>query len=337
MFAKIRRVSRKGGAAGLNNKLYVGEKAVPGKDSGQLFYDNRIEATRAKAGLRNCACTLPPASPSHKVMRITAISVLVTLAGGIAFGQSFEVASIKPSPPPDRERGMRVGASGGPGSADPGRFTTENLDLTNLITIAYGIPRYRLSAPDWLGEARFDLVAKLPDGATREQFQLMLQNLLRERFHLALHHEQKEAQAYDLTVAKNGPKLQEASDDPAPAPSPLRSPPTLGPDGFPMLPPGRAAASRTMNDKARTRFAAASMGDLAANLSSQLGRTVTDSTGLKGKYDFTLSWVRGGPDADSGPTLFGAVQEQLGLKLTSTKAPVDTLVIDHIEKTPTEN
>jgi uncharacterized protein (TIGR03435 family) len=271
-------------------------------------------------------------------MRIKVISVLATVACGVLCGQSFEVASIKPSPPPDRERGMHVGMSGGPGTADPGRFTTENLDLTNLITIAYGVPRYRLSAPEWLTEARFDLAAKVPDGATREQFRSMLQELLRERFHLVLHHEQKETQAYELAVAKNGPKLQNASpDDPAPAPSPLRSPLTLGPDGFPVLPPGRAPASRSMNDKARTRFAAASMGDLAENLSVQLGRPVTDSTGLKGKYDFTLSWVRGGPDTDSGPTLFGAVQEQLGLKLTSTKAPVDTLVIDHIEKTPTEN
>jgi uncharacterized protein (TIGR03435 family) len=281
--------------------------------------------------------------PSLKVMRITAIFVLATLASSILCGQSFEVASIKPSPPPDRERGMRVGMSGGPGTADPSRFTTQNLDLTNLITIAFGIFGYRLSAPDWLREARFDLVAKVPDGATKEQFQLMLQNLLKERFQLAVHHEKKEMQAYELTVAKNGPKLQDASpDDPAPASPATPSKPTLGPDGFPVLPPGRAAAGITMNDKARTRFAAASMGDLATRLSAQLGRPVTDSTGLKGKYDFTLSWVMSDlrstatPD-DSGPTLFGAVQEQLGLKLTSTKAQVDILVIDHIEKTPTEN
>lgn len=270
-------------------------------------------------------------------MRIIAISVLMTLACGIASSQSFEVASIKPSPPPDRERGMRVGVSGGPGTADPGRYTTQNLDLANLITIAWGILPYRLSAPDWLHEARFDLAATLPAGATREQFQLMLQNLLKDRFKLTVHNDKKEMQAYELTVAKNGPKLQTSPVDPTPDPPMTRSPPSLGPDGFPVLPAGRARASTTMNGKARTRFADASMEDLVENLSVQLGQPVTDSTGLKGKYDFTLSWVRGGPDADSGPTLFGAVQDQLGLKLTSTKAPVDILVVDHIEKTPTEN
>jgi uncharacterized protein (TIGR03435 family) len=263
-------------------------------------------------------------------MRIAAISVM---ACSIACGQSFEVASIKPSPPPDRERGIRVGMSGGPGSPDPSRFTTQNVDLTNLIVMAYSTPYYRVSAPDWLREARFDIVAKVPDGATMEQFHLMLQNLLKERFQLAMHHEKKEMQAFELTVAKNGAKLQESTGDPAPAPPGTRAERTLGPDGFPVLPPGRFSSTSMISDKARQRFAATSMGDLAGNLSGQLGRPVTDSTGLKGKYDFTLSWVRD----DSGPTLFGAVQEQLGLKLTSTKAPVDIIVVDHIEKTPTEN
>jgi uncharacterized protein (TIGR03435 family) len=271
-------------------------------------------------------------------MRITAIFVVATLACSLLYGQSFEVASIKPSPPPD-PRGMRVGMSGGPGTPDPGRFTTQNVDLTNLIVMAYGVPYYRLSAPDWLREARFDIVAKLPDGATKEQFHLMLQSLLKERFQLALHHEKKEMQTYELTVAKNGPKLKESTEAPTPAPPGTRSERTLGADGFPVLPPGRFPWTSMIGDKARQRFSAASMGDLAENLSQQLGRAVTDSTGLKGKYDFTLFWAYpnlADPNA-SGPTLEGAVQEQLGLKLTSTRAPVDTLVIDHIEKTPSEN
>jgi uncharacterized protein (TIGR03435 family) len=271
-------------------------------------------------------------------MRITAISALATLACNLLCGQSFEVASIKPSPTPD-PRGMRVGMSGGPGSPDPSRFTTQNVDLTNLIVMAYGIPYYRVSAPDWLREARFDIAAKVPDGATKEQFHLMLQNLLKERFQLALHYEKKEMQAYELTVAKNGPKLGASPGDPAPAPPGTRSERTLGPDGFPVLPPGSFPWTSMIADKARQRFAATSMGDLAENLSQQLGRPVADSTGLTGKYDFTLFWARpnlSDPNA-SGPTLAGAVQEQLGLKLTSAKASVDTLVIDHIEKTPTEN
>jgi uncharacterized protein (TIGR03435 family) len=271
-------------------------------------------------------------------MRIPAISVLAALACGILCGQSFEVASIKPSPPPD-PRGMRVGMSGGPGTLDPGRFTTQNFDLTNLITVAYDIPYYRISAPDWLREARFDIVARVPDGATKEQFRVMLRNLLTERFKLVLHYEKKEMQVYELTVAKNGPKLQESTGDPAPTPPGTRSERTLGPDGFPVLPPGRFPWTSMIAGKARQRFAATSMGDLAENLSLQLSQPVTDSTGLKAKYDFTLFWDYqnlSDPNA-TGPALVGALQEQLGLKLTSTKAPVDTLVIDHIEKTPTEN
>jgi uncharacterized protein (TIGR03435 family) len=286
-------------------------------------------------------------------MRSLTSAALVAFSCGAAYGQAvdarpeFEVASVKPSPPPGDGRGMRVGWNGGPGTNDPGRFTTENLSLNNLMTLAYEIPDYRLTAPDWMQSARFDIVAKIPEGATKEQFQLMLQRLLVERFRLALHHEQKEMQAYELSVGKNGSKFKESADEqPAPAADPAVSslPPRQGldQDGFPAIPPGNSPYMRMMKGRARWRLARTSMEEFSQSLAVQLGRPVSDSTGLKGKYDFTLSWVIGPVSATStddtpGPTLPGAVQEQLGLKLESKKMTVDILVVDHMEKVPTEN
>ncbi len=211
--------------------------------------------------------------------------------------------------------------------------------------MAYGLQRYQLSAPDWLGDDRFDIVAKVPEGATKEQFATMLRDLLTSRFKLATHHEEKEIQAYELVVSKNGPKLEESVDDSQSAPGTheATSRATLGPDGFPVLPAGRSSAMVMMKGRARMRMAKTSMEQLAARLSSQVSCPVTDATGLKGKYDFTLSWVSQilqaqDGDADSpGPDIFGALQQQIGLKLESKKAPVDVLVVDRIEKLPTEN
>jgi len=255
---------------------------------------------------------------------------------------AFEVASIKPSPPPG-PRGMMVGRFGGPGSDDPGRVTFRNFDLSGLVVVAYHIDYYQLSAPSWLQDERFDVVAKLPDGATKEQFQLMLQNLLAERFHLAAHREKKEGPVYELVVGKNGPKLQESPAEPIPK-SELESAPTrwhskLGGDGFPLLPPGRRPWEEMIGSRASWRYADTSMEEFAAMLSTQLRRPVINATGLKGKYDFTLRYVleRANAGDDSGPTLLGAIQGQLGLKLEPKKGLIDIVVVDHIDKAPTEN
>lgn len=273
-------------------------------------------------------------------------ALLFVLTGGLICGQTFEVASIKPSPPPDHTRGMRVSAHGGPGTDDPERFTAENFDLSNLVTMAYGIDRYQLSAPDWLEGARFDIVAKVPAGTTMEQFSLMMRNLLAERFKLEVHHDQKAMQSYEMTVGKNGPKLTESTDVPdtaAPGGPPAPFTKTLGADGFPVLPPGRDQSMIMMKGRARMRVSRMSMAQLAVRLAGQLGQPVKDATGLTGKYDFTLSWVtsgltaQGGAADDPGPDIFGALQQQLGLMLESKKALVDVVVVDHIEKLPTAN
>jgi uncharacterized protein (TIGR03435 family) len=111
-------------------------------------------------------------------------------------------------------------------------------------------------------------------------------------------------------------------------------------EGFAILPPGRVPMMMMMGDgHATERYAEETMTQFAENLASQVKHPVADATGLRGKYDFTLNWIADGADAtnDTGPNIFRALQEQLGLKLESKKAMVDILIVDHLEKTPTEN
>jgi uncharacterized protein (TIGR03435 family) len=264
----------------------------------------------------------------------------------------FEVASIKPSPPPD-PNGMTVGSVGGPGSRDPGRFTAENFSMFNLVTYAYGIMRYQVTGPDWLDTERFHIAAKVPEGATKEQFKLMLQNLLIERFKLAVHRDRKEMQVYELVIAKNGPKLTESAgelpDEPVAGATGAAPRMTFGKDRLPELPPGRVPRMVMTGRGARVRRVNESMEGLAKMLEGQIGRPVTDATGLKRKYDFDLAWSprasalsagRGdepGLSDETGPTLLKAIEDQLGLKLELKKGSVEMLVIDHLERRPTEN
>lgn len=276
--------------------------------------------------------------------------ILCTLACGVAGAQlhdtnpKFEVASVRPSPPPDPARGMLVRADGGPGTHDPTRFVVENFGLDGLITMAWGIEYYQLSAPEWLSNDRFNVTAKVPQGATKEQFRLMMQDLLRERFKAVVHREQKEMQTYELTLAKSGSKLQEsAGAEEESAAGFLSGPPKLATDGFPALPAGRSSYMAIMYDRARWRAVNMAMQDFSTRVAAQVGHPVTNATGLKGKYDFILSWeasalrTQGDDSSTTGPDLFRALQEQLGLKLDSKKAPIEVLVVDHIERFPTEN
>jgi len=277
--------------------------------------------------------------------------VLMLCASACAFAQSansqpaFEVASIKPSPPFSQRKSNITAMFGGPGTDDPSRVTITNYMLLGLVAAAFQVESYRVSGPSWLEDARetqFDITAKVPDGTTKEQIPLMLRNLLAERFHLTVHREKKEGQVYDLIVAKNGPKLKESAKTPAPkdAPEPPSGRLTLDQEGFPVLTPGRGPRMAISGDRGSAVFTEGSMEQLVDLLSHQVGRPVTDATGLKGKYDFSLRWSMEGfgkPGEDPGPTIFGAVQEQLGLKLEQKKGPIDMIVIDHIDKVPTEN
>ncbi len=308
---------------------------------------------------------------------LTSVILVANAFGQAADSPAFEVATIKPAPPMGMGRIM-VGTRGGPGTQDPGRFTCSNCNLSMLISTAYDINYIQISGPSWMDSQRFDVVAKVPQGATKAQFRVMMQNLLIERFKLAVHHDTKDMLIYELSVTKNGPKLKDSAgpadqlDGPGRGPAPP-PPPRGGPEGTVQLPEGRFPVMMMNPRGSRWRLVDESMAEFAKALQGMVGRPVNDATGLKGKYDFELSFsgmpggmllgrgpmpppppggaggpggpgIAGGagsPDAstpdDSGPTLISAIQEQLGLKLESKKGPVDLLVIDHIEKTPTEN
>ncbi len=277
--------------------------------------------------------------------------VIALLAVGwlCASGQTFEVASIKPVA---SERG--VVCSGGPGTADPGMWRCSNVPLAFLMSYAYGFQAYQFPPFSSCCQARFDYIARVPAGTTREQFQAMLRNLLAERFKLKYHLEQKEMPVYELAAANGGPKMKEAGPGAAPSQDyPWVVPKfRMGDDGYPEFPDGRGGL-QGMNGHYRWVGFGVSMEELVKTLSFHLGRPVVDATGLEGRYDIDLRWgidmawllERSGradevgplPDTGpQGPPLVRAVQD-LGLKLVSRKGPGDVVVVDHVEKVPTEN
>jgi uncharacterized protein (TIGR03435 family) len=256
---------------------------------------------------------------------------------------AYEVASIKPDKSGTDMTMLRT---------TPVGFIATNVPLKMLIQQAYGVEDNQiLGAPSWIGSARFDIEAKVSSSETDalrdlspDQRRLMLQPLLADRFQLKVHTEVRDLPILALVVAKGGPKLHEAK------PGDTYPNGIKGFDGEPGGPglmhmgPGQLTAQGL------------AMSDVAKLLSQQLGRTVHDKTGLAAKYDFTLQWTpdRGaspmpgaaepgqqGPGAtlstdSSGPSLFTAIQEQLGLKLDSQKGPVEVVIIDHVEA-PSEN
>lgn len=277
---------------------------------------------------------------------------------------SFNVASIKPSaPPPPGGRGMMMGMRGGPGEKDPELYTCTNCVLPLLITRAYDIKYYQLSAPGWMDSVRFNVSARVPAGATKEQFRVMLQNLLAERFKLTIHRDQKEMQVYEMTVAKGGLKVKESAppkDGAVADPAPMtlgRAP--LDKNGYPMIPKGCKGCMIVENDKARLLAEESTMKEFADRVGAQLGKPVHDLTGLAGKYDFDLTWGRddtaargsgtseantplsasstGSGPADFQQMMIAAVQSEIGLKLEQKKGMVEIIVVDHAEKVPTEN
>jgi uncharacterized protein (TIGR03435 family) len=244
---------------------------------------------------------------------------------------TFDVAAVRPA----RSGGGEQSFGGGPGTANPGRVTYTNCSLQTLLLIAYGVlPNRldRLSGPPWLRTETFDIVANVPEGATGDQVAVMLQNLLIERFKLALHREAKEADGYALMVAKNGPaaKLK----------APAIGKTELDKDGFPKLAAGARSAYTLKADRSTARVVARqlTMAEVAKLFRTAAGGVdVVDKTGLTGAYDFTLYFAPGGTIEDPAGTFRATLERELGLKLEKTKIPVDVLVVDHIEKVPTEN
>ncbi len=246
---------------------------------------------------------------------------------------TFDVASIRESAPP-QGGSLRVGVSSPLHSC---KFAASNFPAKGLLQAAYGFGTPISGGPDWLNDHYFtieakcdhsvdDQLAKLTDDQSRAEKQHMLQVLLAERFHLKAHTENRESSVYAITVAKGGPKLHEVKVDPDDP-----NHPTPANSGVDVQAHGGAQGLEFV-------VHSASMRSIAGMLTSQIEAPVVDHTGLPGYYDFTLQFGRpwSANNPDSWPDIYTAVQEQLGLKLESTRAPIDVLVIDHIEM-PTAN
>lgn len=216
-------------------------------------------------------------------------------------------------------------------SIDDGNFTTDNTSLKDLLAMAFDVRRDMiLGLPPWAEKERFDISAKVvnPDKAvmdklTDEQYREMLRKLLEERFAVKVHKEAKILPVYELVVLKDGPKFK----------------PGLKSEGN----DGTSQHSTRVTTQIQARNV--QMSSFAKTLSDDLHKTVIDKTGLTEKYDFEAKWLRddaptvagsGDSNEETPPTVYTALQEQLGLKLVPAKGPVDTIVIDHIEE-PTDN
>jgi uncharacterized protein (TIGR03435 family) len=283
------------------------------------------------------------------------LRIAILLLAGLLAGQSpadtklsFEAATIKPNATGEN----RVAIQRQPG----GRFMTTGANLKILMGLAYSVRDFQIiGGPAWMNTDRWNVEARAQekdvpllsgpiDPTGPNPFLSMVQSLIEDRFQLKMHRETRELPVYELIEAKGGAKLK-LSDDQTPLRFPERGapPPPLPQRGAPM-PRGGMRMGR--GDLEATGVPLA---NFIQALSQQLGRPVIDKTGLKGLYDFKLQWtpepgqgpvVPGGPEPPpppaDGPSIFTAIQEQLGLRLESTKGPVEVLVVDSVQK-PSEN
>jgi uncharacterized protein (TIGR03435 family) len=246
-------------------------------------------------------------------MKILALLSLATLAAQ-AQTPAFEVASIKANKSMEARSSIHI---------SKGLVQMENVSLKKVMLNAWGIPddrEYMIDGPGWLTTDHFDINARFPAETPVPQLRQMLQSLLTERFQLVLHRETRQLPIYTLTVARNGPKIH----------------------------PVDSAQGRTSSDAGRLEAKGITIQKLADLLARMAGTPVVDATGLKGAFDFVLEWSpdetlrmpaapgdgRGG---GGGPSIFTALEEQLGLKLSGGKGPVEVLAVDHIERVPTGN
>ena len=229
------------------------------------------------------------------------ITLILLLAAG-AFGQSFETAYIKLN---------TSGSNSSSTHTTRGGIQAENVTLRQLIERAYVVADDALFGPDWLGDNHFDLAARMPPAAPAGQGRLMLQSLLAERFGLRVHRETRSVSGFAMTAGK--------------------APPTMH-----QKPAG--VETKTNSGNGGINGTHASMADLARLLSLQLRQTVQDQTGLAGVFDFSVEWsldsVR--PE-DRQFTVLTTIEQQLGLKLRQQKISAEVLVVDHVERVPTEN
>jgi uncharacterized protein (TIGR03435 family) len=268
---------------------------------GPFHLDLRLE------GERLVGETIEENGPGRKVL-LKRASSLKRPAGVPA--PAFEVASVKPAPP--RVPGANFSSSM---NVSPGRLTCTNVTLKKLIARAYSLKDYQVVGPEWINEDLYAIVASMPVDTTGDDLLEMVQGLITERFQMVTHREMKDMPVYELVVGKNGSKLK----------------PVEYGRGSTSLSPGKLVAQ------------AVPLRNLTEQLSRLLNRPVLDKTGMAGAFDFALEFAPEGRGADEAgdlpvsPSLFTAVQEQLGLKLESRKAPVEILVVDKAERVPVGN
>jgi len=286
--------------------------------------------------------TQHPVSKQAEMKTFLLMATAAFVGGQSVPSPALEVASVKPASAGSRDRSsMR----GGPGTSDPERIIFTNVTLMNILLRAYDLKPYQATGPDWLSSLRYDITAKIQPGTTREQFRLMLQRLLVERFRLALHHETKELQGYELVRGKTEPKLK-LSTEVGPDVQ-LTEAPKTDANGFPqLLAPGLAMmeGARGTGVVSFLTARAQPLSALVELLSKEFRLPVTDRTGLTGKFDFRLEYAPQAPGAlppdaldEAAPNLISAVPQQLGLRLEPKKISVDVLIIDSADKIPTEN
>jgi uncharacterized protein (TIGR03435 family) len=243
------------------------------------------------------------------------VVILMAVSVSTVFGQSgpvFEVASVK-----------RVTSGPNPGDiprnmdSNPGHFAMYNVPLRYVIEWAYNLKDFEISGPEWIkAEERYDIVAKAEEAVSADKIRAMVQALIRDRFQMKSHTEKKEISCYLLMPGKGAAKLKEAAAD-----------------GQPTISGGPTAT--TFHNQPVSRF--------TFMLTRRLDRPVLDQTGLKGTYDFTIDLSGLGfggnppPAASTGPSVFTAVQNDLGLKLEARKQSIDILVIDSVQKIPLQN
>ena len=252
---------------------------------------------------------------------VVPIAFAQTAANAPAAGPTFEVASIRQNMNPNPRWHM---------SPTPDGLDAVDVTLKWVLPWAYGIDNNRLwsGGPEWLNERRFDIQAKFDvskyPNPTPEQRRTMLQQLLADRFKLVVHHETKEFPLYELVVAKNGPKFEETK------------PGDIQHNRL----DGGAVCVFTRSRRGSLGLRGCTMANLADALTgwtqSDLGRIIEDRTGLTGRYTLALQWTPENVPASaiqnySGPSIFTALKEQLGLELRPAKGPLDTIVIDHVE------
>ncbi len=277
----------------------------------------------------------------------------------------FEAATVKQLVPPITVAGGNF-MKGGPGTADPGRVTMRAAQLIHLLMRAFHVEYANITGPDWIQFRGpwYAFTATMPTDTSQHDFDLMFQRFLTEQFKLSLRHEPRLFPAYELVVAPGGPKLKISDDQSDPTgPDQHNGLPESDAEGFAILGPGRGSTIGSGPKGMHLVFQQYSMAEFAAQLNSFVtppgdrAHYVVDKTGLAGRYDIKLRFdnrdtvIKAGPAVQAAlgaqdplapgsglPTVFKAVEQQLGLRLVKTKdILVDTIVVDHAEQMPVGN